>query len=98
MNYKPLGDTVLIKLDPVVEEEVSPGGIVIVNEVEKHVRQKGKESGIVVDIGNLVDKKTSGFKTGDRVCFKRYSGCYLEDAESDLRLLNEADILAVIID
>lgn len=96
LKYTPLADTVLIELEKIEDEEISSGGIVIARKQTKDVQQKGKESGVVLAMGHLLDSATTGYKIGDKVCFKRYSGTYLEDEDSNLRLLSDADILAVI--
>ncbi len=93
-KYRPIGDTVLIELD-LIEEEMH-GKIVVARTQSKEVLQKGKESGVVLDMGNLLEPDKTGYNIGDRVCFKRYSGTFLEDEDSNLRLLADADILAVI--
>lgn len=95
MTYKPLGDTVLIEVD-IIEEEKTSSGIIIAKTQSNEVRQKGKETGTILSVGHLLMTEDTGYKSGDRVVFKRYAGTYLEDENSRLRLVSDADILAVI--
>lgn len=95
-TYKPLGFTVLVQLDP--EEATTKGGIIIARTDEFKRKEAGKETGVIIDIGNMAfTDKHYECKIGDRVCFKRYAGVFIsEDDTTKIRLINDEDILALI--
>ena len=93
-NLKPLGSRVV--LEPIEQEDVTLGGIVL-PETAKEKPQRGKvlstgpgdrdESGkrIVMDV-----------KAGDTVLFAKYSGTEIKIDGKKLLILRESDILAIV--
>ncbi len=93
-NLKPLGSRVV--LEPIEQEDVTLGGIVL-PETAKEKPQRGKvlstgpgdrdESGkrIVLDV-----------KAGDTVLFAKYSGTEIKIDGKKLLILRESDILAIV--
>lgn len=94
MNLRPLHDRVIIKR--MEEERMSAGGIVIPDSAtEKPVR------GEVVAAGNgkiLEDGKVRpiAVKKGDKVLFGKYSGTEVKVDGTELLVMREEDIMAVI--
>ena len=94
MNIRPLQDRVIVRR--MEEETTSPGGIVIPDSAtEKPSKGEvvavgpGKSS----DSGNLV-KMT--LKKGDKVLYGKYSGTEITHNGTDLLIMRESDILAVL--
>ena len=96
MNLKPLGSRVVI--EPLEQEEITAGGIVL-PETAKEKPQKGK----VLSVGPG-DRDDEGKRipmdvnTGDTVLFAKYAGSDIKLNGSELKILRESDILAVIED
>lgn len=82
IQYRPLGDIVVIKVDEPKKETASG---IIIKEDWKTLPPTGK----VVAVGDTVDRPIA---IGDNVVFERYSSIILED---DLRLCKAANILAI---
>jgi chaperonin GroES len=94
VNLKPLGSRVVV--EPIEQEEVTPGGIVL-PETAKEKPQKGK----VLSIG-AGDRDDEGkripldVKVGDTVLYAKYSGTEIKLDSKKLLILREADILAIV--
>lgn len=94
MKIRPLHDRVVVKRWE--EEKTSPGGIVIPDTAaEKPIK------GEVVAVGNgklLENGQTRplGVKAGDKVLFGKYSGTEVKVDGTDLLVLREDDIMAVL--
>ena len=96
VKMKPLGSRVVV--EPIEQEEVTPGGIVL-PETAKEKPQKG----IVLSVGDG-DRDDEGkripmdVKVGDTVLFAKYSGTEIKLDGKKLLILREADILAILVD
>lgn len=94
LNLKPLGSRVVV--EPIEQEEVTAGGIVL-PETAKEKPQQGK----VLAVGPG-DRDEDGdyipmdVKVGDRVLFAKYSGTEVKVDGKKLLILRESDILAII--
>ena len=94
MNIKPLFDRVVIKR--MEEEKMSAGGIVIPDSAaEKPI--KGEV--IAVGEGKTLDNgsvRAPKVKVGDKVLFGKYSGTEVKLDGTDLLVVKEDDIFAVL--
>jgi len=94
MNFRPLGDRVLIKR---VEEEAKTKGGIIIPDTAKEKPQEGE----VVSVGpgarddsgkiNALD-----VKAGDRILFGKWSGTEVRLDGEDLLIMKESDILGIV--
>ena len=89
-----------ILIDPDKKETVSPGGIVIPDQILEKER-KAVEYGTVVQVGPTAyldhGRDPSIINVGDRVCLNRYSGKEVLDKDDKKYLIiNDSDILCVI--
>jgi chaperonin GroES len=94
LKVKPLGDRVLV--EPVEEQEVKKGGIIIPDTA----KEKPTE-GIVVALGtgktdDNGKKVEFEVKKGDRVLISKYGGTELKLDGKEYKLLNADDILAIV--
>jgi chaperonin GroES len=96
LGLKPLGDRVVAK--PLDREETTKSGIVL-PDTAKEKPQQGEVvavgPGRVLDSGDRVSLDVS---VGDKIIFAKYSGTEFKLEDSDLLILNERDILAVLQD
>jgi chaperonin GroES len=94
INLKPLGSRVVV--EPIEQEEVTPGGIVL-PETAKEKPQKGK----VLSVGPG-DRDDNGKRialdvaVGDTVLFAKYSGTEIKVEGKKLLILRESDLLAIV--
>jgi chaperonin GroES len=94
MSLKPLGNRVVV--EPLEQEEVTAGGIVL-PETAKEKPQKGK----VLSIGPG-DRNDKGERVpmdvaeGDTVLFAKYAGTEIKVDGKKLLILRESDILAIL--
>lgn len=94
MSLKPLGNRVVV--EPLEQEEVTAGGIVL-PETAKEKPQKGK----VVSAGPG-DRNEKGERVpmdvaeGDTVLFAKYAGTEIKIDGKKLLILRESDILAIL--
>jgi chaperonin GroES len=94
MNLKPLGSRVVV--EPVEQEEVTAGGIVL-PETAKEKPQKGK----VLSVGPG-DRDEDGkhvamdVNVGDVVLFAKYGGTEIKVEGKKLLILRESDLLAIV--
>ncbi|HKL20292.1 MAG TPA: co-chaperone GroES [Tichowtungia sp.] len=94
MKIKPLGDRVLV--EPLKEEEVKKGGIII-PDTAKEKPQEGVV--IALGTGKLDDdgkKVAFNVKKGDTVLMPKYGGTEVKMGGKEYQIMREDDILAVI--
>ena len=94
MNIKPLFDRVVIKR--MEEEKMSAGGIVIPDSAtEKPIKGEviAVGGGKVLDNGQL---RVPQVKVGDKVLFGKYSGTEVKLDGTDLLVVKEDDIFAIL--
>ena len=94
MRIEPLGDKVVVKRTEA--EETTAGGIVLPDSA----REKPQE-GKILSVGNgkLTDsgkRSEPQVSEGDRVLFSSYAGTEIEIDGSQLLIMSESDILAVV--
>jgi len=94
ISIKPLGN--LLVVEPIEEEEITAGGIVL-PETAKEKPQKG----IVLAVGPGERNDEGEYmplevKEGDRVLFAKYSGTEVKYDGKKLLIMRESDILAKI--
>jgi chaperonin GroES len=94
LSLKPLGDRLVV--EPIEQEEVTAGGIVL-PETAKEKPQQGKVlaagPGARDDEGKRI---AMDVKTGDKVLYAKYSGTEFKMDGKKLLILRESDLLAVI--
>jgi len=96
MKIKPLGDRVLV--EPLEEEEVKKGGIII-PDTAKEKPQQGKV--VAVGTGKVdEDGKKVPFtvKKGDKVLMPKYGGTEVRLDDKEYQIMREEDILAILED
>lgn len=94
ISLKPLGARVVV--EPLEQEEVTAGGIVL-PETAKEKPQKGKI--LSVGAGDRDDKGNRiamDVKAGDTVLFAKYGGTEIKIDGKKLLILRESDLLAII--
>jgi chaperonin GroES len=94
ISLKPLGARVVV--EPLEQEEVTAGGIVL-PETAKEKPQKGKV--LSVGAGDRDDKGNRiamDVKVGDTVLFAKYGGTEIKIDGKKLLILRESDLLAII--
>jgi chaperonin GroES len=93
-SLKPLADRVVV--EPIEEEEITSGGIVL-PETAKEKPQRGKViatgPGARDDEGKHMDLEVS---KGDVVLFAKYAGTEIKMEGKKLLILRESDILAIV--
>jgi len=94
LDLKPLGSRVLV--EPVEENEVTAGGIVL-PDTAKEKPQKG----IILSIGpgdrdEDGDRIPMDVKVGDTVLFQKYGGTEIKVEGKKLLILRESDLLAIV--
>jgi chaperonin GroES len=94
ISLKPLGNRVVV--EPVEQDEVTPGGIVL-PETAKEKPQKGKVLSIGPgerdDNGKYIPMDV---KAGDTVLYAKYSGTEIKLDGKKLLILRETDLLAIV--
>lgn len=93
--FKPLSNHVF--LEPLEEEKISKGGIVIPDSAEKEKPMRGKV--LAVGPGKANDKgevRPVAVKVGDTVLFKKYGPDEIEIDGKKYLVGDEDDILAII--
>lgn len=94
MKLKPLSDYVVVKA---ITEEVTKGGIVIPDTVDKEKPEKGEV--LAVGEGKLLDngsRAAVSVKVGDKVMFKKYSPDEVKVDGEEYLIIRESDIIAVL--
>lgn len=94
ISIKPLGNRVVV--EPVEQEEVTSGGIVL-PETAKEKPQKGK----VLSVGpgernDKGDRIQLDVSEGDTVLFAKYAGTEIKVDGKKLLILRESDILGIV--
>jgi len=92
ISIKPLGNRIVV--EPIEEEEITAGGIVL-PETAKEKPQKGKV--LAVGPGERTDEgeyMPLEVKDGDTVLFAKYSGTEIKYDGKQLLIMRETDILA----
>jgi len=96
MTLKPLGNRVVV--EPVEQEEVTSGGIVL-PETAKEKPQKGTVLSIGPgerdDDGKYIPMDV---KEGDTVLFAKYAGTEIKIEGKKLLILKESDLLAIVLE
>ena len=94
ISLKPLGNRVVV--EPVEQDEVTPGGIVL-PESAKEKPQKGKVLSVGPgerdDNGKYIPMDV---KAGDTVLYAKYSGTEIKLDGKKLLILRETDLLAIV--
>jgi len=94
LSLKPLGDRLVV--EPIEQEEVTAGGIVL-PETAKEKPQQGKVlaagPGARDDEGKRI---AMDVKVGDKVLYAKYGGTEFKMDGKKLLILRESDLLAVI--
>jgi chaperonin GroES len=94
VGLRPLGDRVVVK--PLAREEMTKSGIVL-PDTAKEKPQQGEV--VAVGPGRTLDsgeKVTVELKAGDTVLFAKYAGTEFKHEDSELLILSEKDILAIL--
>ncbi|OGS18631.1 MAG: co-chaperone GroES [Elusimicrobia bacterium RIFOXYA2_FULL_40_6] len=94
MNFKPLGDRVLV--EPVEQKEVKKGGIII-PETAKEKPQEGKV--VAAGPGKIDEsgkKIAMDVKVGDKVLYGKYSGTEVKINDKELLIMHQDDILGIV--
>ena len=93
-SLKPLGSRVVI--EPVEQDEVTAGGIVL-PEMAKEKPQKGKI--LSVGPGNRDEggkRIPMDIKVGDTVLYAKYAGTEIKVEGKKLLIMKESDVLAIV--
>ncbi|HSQ26361.1 MAG TPA: co-chaperone GroES [Anaerolineales bacterium] len=95
ITLKPLGNRVVV--EPVEQEEITAGGIVL-PETAKEKPQKG----LVISVGpgerdDDGDYIPMDVKQGDTVLFAKYAGTEIKIDGKKLLILRESDLLAIVL-
>jgi len=94
VNLKPLGSRVVV--EPIEQEEVTPGGIVL-PETAKEKPQKGTVLSVGDGDGDDSGKRIPmDVKVGDTVLYAKYSGTEIKLDSKKLLILRESDVLAIL--
>ena len=93
-NLKPLGSRVVV--EPLEQEEVTAGGIVL-PETAKEKPQKG----VVLSVGpgdrdEDGDRIAMDVKVGDTVLYAKYGGTEIKMDGKKMLILRESDLLAIV--
>lgn len=94
LSLKPLGNRVVV--EPLEQEEITAGGIVIPETAKEKPQQ-----GLVLSVGPG-DRDEDGKRipmdvaAGDKVLFAKYSGTEFKIDGKKLLILRESDLLAII--
>ncbi len=94
MKIQPLGDRVLV--EPLKENEVNKGGIII-PDTAKEKPQQGTV--IAIGTGKLDDKGNRiafNVKKGDKILMPKYGGTEVKVDGKDYQIMREEDILGII--
>jgi chaperonin GroES len=94
MQFRPLGDRVLVKR---VEEETKTKGGIIIPDTAQEKPQEGEVvaagAGARDESGKVVPLE---LKTGDRILFGKWSGTEVKVDGQELLIMKESDVLGVI--
>ena len=94
ISIKPLADRVLV--EPIEDEEITPGGIVL-PETAKEKPQRGKILAVGPggrdEDGKLI---TMEVKVGETVLFAKYAGTEIKMEGKKMLILRQSDLLAIM--
>ncbi|MFH2103441.1 MAG: co-chaperone GroES [Chloroflexota bacterium] len=96
LNLKPLASRVVV--EPLEQEEITAGGIVLPETAKEKPQQ-----GMALSVGPG-DRDENGkyipmdIAVGDKVLFAKYSGTEIKIEGKKLLILRESDILAIVVD
>jgi chaperonin GroES len=94
MNLEPLGDKIIVQR--LEAEDVTKGGIIL----PESAKEKPKQGKIIaVGPGKTLDsgeKSTLTVKVGDVVLFTSYAGTEIKHEGTELLIMSEEDVLAVV--
>ncbi len=94
VNLKPLGSRVVV--EPIEQEEVTAGGIVL-PETAKEKPQKGVILSVCPGDRDEDGKRIPmDVKEGDTVLFAKYAGTEIKVEGKKLLILRESDLLAIV--
>jgi len=96
ITIRPLGDRVLVR--PVENEEMTASGIYLPDTAKEKPQ---RAIVLAVGSGKLLDsgkRQALDVQVGDRVLFAKYGGTEVKQADDELLILRESDILAIIND
>jgi len=94
LSLKPLGDRVVV--EPIEQEEVTAGGIVL-PETAKEKPQQGKVLAAGPGARDEDGKHIAmDVKVGDKVLYAKYAGTEFKLDGNKLLILRESDLLAII--
>jgi chaperonin GroES len=94
MNFRPLGDRVVVKR---IDEESKTKGGIIIPDTAKEKPQEGE----VIAVGPGARDEDGEYikmdvKAGDRILFGKWSGTEVRLEGEDLLIMKESDILGVV--
>ncbi|MEK7158538.1 MAG: co-chaperone GroES [Patescibacteria group bacterium] len=95
MKITPLGDRVVVK--PLKEDEMTKGGIVLPETVDKEKPEKGEV--IAVGPGRLLDNGTRApidVKVGDKILFEKYGADEFKVEDEEILVVEADKIVGVI--
>lgn len=94
---EPAGHRVLIL--PEVVEEKTQGGIIIAATIQQR-EQQATMRGTIIKVGmnawKAFDEGEPWAAAGDKVVFRKYAGEIVKDGDTEYRVVNDEDIIAVI--
>ncbi len=99
-NLEPLGFRVMIK--PLDVDEISDGGIILVDET-RDAERRTTQIGYIVSVGSTAwaayDDGKPWAAVGDKVVYVKYGGKLIKDPESGVEyvILNDEDVLLKIV-
>jgi chaperonin GroES len=94
LSLKPLGDRLVV--EPIEQEEVTAGGIVL-PETAKEKPQQGKVLAVGPGARDDEGKRIAmDVKVGDKVLYAKYGGTEFKLDGKKLLILRESDLLAVL--
>ncbi len=93
MNFKPLGDRILVK--QLAAEEKTKGGIIL---PETAKEKPHKAEVIAVGEGKKVGDKLQpvSLKAGDKVLYSKYAGTEVVIDQTEYLIIKEEDVLGII--
>jgi chaperonin GroES len=96
MRVIPLMHRALVK--PKQVETKTASGIILTETLTRK-EQAATDEGIILAIGDTFGKDFGAEvlpKVGDKVLFAKYAGKFIKDGDTDLVLLNDDDLIAIV--
>ena len=87
-------------IEPVAAETKTASGIILTESLTRK-EQAGTDEGIILALGDTFGKDFGAEvlpKVGDKILFAKYAGKFIKDGDTDLVLLNDEDLLAIVKD